>query len=48
MEEEPILLALKIPKPSYPCKCGHGVFDHGSDPKDTGCTECPCPKFVDA
>lgn len=36
------------PKITYPCQCGHGVFDHGNDPRDTSCTECGCTKFVDA
>jgi hypothetical protein len=40
-----VLMGLLVP--AHPCKCGHGVFDHGDDPRDTGCTECVCPRFED-
>lgn len=47
-DDEGVLLALILPSVVHPCKCGHSVFDHGDDNRDTSCTECNCPKFKDA
>lgn len=35
------------PTVTHPClRCGHGVFDHGDDNRDTSCTECNCEKYI--